>query len=86
MKNFEMLDNEDAEERRKSWKNCHNCLFDWYHHDEPWDAAWSNYCDDCDDKTTLYSRFHTLRNTNEDWEKAARIAREIANMPVREDV
>lgn len=73
---------EDAE-RRKSWMNCHNCLFDWYHHDEPWDAEWSNYCDD---GMTLYSRFHTLRNTNKDWKEAARIAREIANMPVREDV
>lgn len=82
MKDHEMVDNEDAE-RRKSWMNCHNCLFDWYHHDEPWGAEWSNYCDD---GMTLYSRFHTLRNTNKDWEKAARIAREIANMPVREDV
>ena len=66
------------------WINCHNCLFDWHGRgNEPWDAEWSNYCDN---ETTLYSRFHTLRNTNGDWEKTARIAREIANMPVREDV
>lgn len=83
MKDYEIVDNEDAE-RRKSWINCHNCLFDWHGRgNKPWDAEWSNYCDD---GMTLYSRFHTLINTNEDWEKAARIAREIANMPVREDV
>lgn len=83
MKDYEIVDNEDAE-RRKSWIKCHNCLFDWHGRgNEPWDAEWSNYCDD---GMTLYSRFRTLRNTNEDWEEAAIIAREIANMPVREDV
>lgn len=80
MKDFEMVDTENT----NSWINCHNCLFDWHGRgDEPWDAEWSNYCDD---GMTLYSRFDTLRNTNKDWKEAARIAREIANMPVRENV
>ena len=62
---------------------CYYCQMKDYEIVDNEDAEWSNYCDD---GMTLYSRFHTLRNTNEDWEKAARIAREIANMPVRENV
>lgn len=83
MKDFEMVDDADAE-KRKSWGNCHNCLFDWYNHgDKPWDDSYSNYCDD---GITLYFRFHVLKLSNNNWKEAAKIAREIANMPVREDV
>lgn len=77
MKDFETFDDANKDEQ-KSWSNCHNCLFDWRNHDdEPWDRNYSNYCDD---GTTLYSRFHELRDRNGDWEEAAIIAREIANM------
>lgn len=83
MKDFEMVDDADAE-KRKGWLNCHNCLFDWHNHgDKPWDDSYSNYCDD---GTTLYSHFHALKLNNDNWKKAARIAREIANMPVRDGV
>lgn len=83
MKDFEMVDDADAE-KRKSWGNCHSCLFDWYNHgDKPWDDSYSNYCDD---GITLYFCFHALKLSNNNWKEAARIAREIANMPVREDV
>ena len=82
-KDFEMVDDPNAE-KREGYLNCHNCLFDWYDRgNEPWDENYSNFCNN---KTTLYSRFGELRNTNGDWKEAARIAREIANMPVREDV
>lgn len=78
-----MVDDADAE-KRKSWDNCHNCLFDWYAYgDGPWNEEYSNYCDD---GTTLYSRFHALKLNNNNWKEAARIARKIANMHVREGV
>ena len=83
MKDCEMVDDADAE-KRKSWGNCHNCLFDWYDRgDKPWDEKYSNYCDD---GITLYSRFRALKLSNNNWKEAARIARKIANMQVREDV
>lgn len=83
MKVFEMVDDADTE-RRKAWVNCYNCLFDWYDRgDEPWDEKYSNYCDD---GITLYSRFRALQLNNDNWKEAARIARKIANMQVREDV
>lgn len=87
MKDFEMVDDADAE-KRNAYVKCHNCLFDWYDRgNRLWDENYSNYCNDCNDRTTLYSRFRELRNnTNEDWKEAAKIAREIASMPVREDV
>lgn len=83
LKDFEMIDDADAE-KRKVWVNCHNCLFDWYaYSDGPWNEEYSNYCDD---GTTLYSRFHALKLNNDNWKEAARIARKIANLPVREEV
>ena len=79
MKDFEMVDAENT----NNWINCHNCLFDWHGRgNESWDEEYSNFCNE---GTTLYSRFHKIENTNGDWKEAARIAREIANMPVRED-
>ena len=80
MKDFEMIDTENT----NRWINCHNCLFDWHGRgDESWDEEYSNACDE---GTALYSRFYELKTTNGDWKETARLAREIANMPVRENV
>ena len=78
-----MVDDSECE-KRKEWDNCYNCLFDWYYHgDGPCGEDYSNYCDA---GFTLYSYFHELRNTNEDWKECVKVSRKIANMPVREDV
>ena len=74
MKRLEMVD--DPKHIKESEVNtCPYCLFNWTS-DE------NNFCGK---HNTLFDRFMRSKCIN-DWEEAARIAREIANMPVREDV
>ena len=74
MKCLEMVD--DPKHIKESEVNtCPYCLFNWTS-DE------NNFCSK---HNTLFDRFMRSKLVD-NWEEAARIAREIANMPVREDV
>lgn len=74
MKRLEMVD--DPKHIKESEVNtCPYCLFNWTS-DE------NNFCSK---HNTLLDRFMRSKLVD-NWEEAARIAREIANMPVREDV
>lgn len=74
MKRLEMVD--DPKHIKESEVNtCPYCLFNWTS-DE------NNFCTNYN---TLFDQFMDSKLVNE-WENAARIAREIANMPVRENV
>lgn len=55
--------------------DCPYCLF-------KWNSDKTNYCVK---PHALYGRFLDSHRSN-DWKEAAKIARDIANMPVREDV
>lgn len=73
MKRLEMVDDPKCAEVR----NCQYCLFDWNKGEYE-----NNYCGYYH---TLFDQF--LDSTfSKNWKEASRIAREIANMPVREDV
>ena len=74
MKRLEMVD-DPKYIKESEVKICPYCLFNWTS-DE------NNFCSKHD---TLFNRFMNSKRIN-DWKEAARIAREIANMPVREDV
>lgn len=74
MKRLEMVD--DPEHIKESEVNtCLYCLFNWT----------SDEYNLCSKYDTLFYRFKYSMVVNS-WENAARIAREIANMPVRENV
>ena len=74
MKCFEMVD--DPKHIKESEVNtCPYCLFNWT----------SDEHNFCSKYNTMFDWFTVSKLAN-DWEKAARIAREIANMPVRENV
>lgn len=74
MKRLEMVD--DPKHIKESKVNtCPYCLFNW--------TSDENNC--CFANNTLFDRFLNSMVANK-WENAARIAREIANMPVRENV
>lgn len=74
MKRFEMVD--DPKHINESEVNdCPYCLFNWT-------SDGNNFCGQ---HNTLFDRFkYSMAVDN--WENAARIAREIANTPVRENV
>lgn len=74
MKRLEMVD-DPKHIKESEVKTCPYCLFNWTS-DE------NNFCVKYN---TLFNRFMNSKRIN-DWKEAARIAREIANMPVREDV
>lgn len=74
MKFLEMVDSPKYV-RNFEVNNCPYCLFDWT----------SNKINYCGNLYTLYNQFLDSK-LSDDWKKTARIAREIANMPVREDV
>lgn len=74
MKRLEMVD--DPKHIKESEVNiCPYCLFNWT----------SDEYNFCGKNNTLFDRFMRSKRVD-NWENAARIAREIANMPVREDV
>lgn len=74
MKRLEMVD-DPKYIKESEVKTCPYCLFNWTS-DE------NNFCGK---HNTLFDRFMRSKRVD-NWEEAARIAREIANMPVRENV
>ena len=74
MKSLEIVDNPKCV-RGIGVNNCPYCLFNW-------SAAKTNYCGNIH---TLFDQFMDAKLSN-NWKEGARIARKIANMPVREDV
>ena len=74
MKRLDMVD-DPKHIKESEVKTCPYCLFNWT-------SDKTNYCGDLH---TLYDQFLDLKISNR-WKEATRIAREIANMPVREDV
>lgn len=74
MKCLEMVDDPKCA-RKNEVNDCPYCLFNWT-------SDKTNYCGN---RHALYDQFWDSKLSN-NWKEAARIARDIANMPVREDV
>lgn len=74
MKCLEMVDDPKCA-RKNEVNDCPYCLFNWT-------SDKTNYCGN---PHALYDQFWDSKLSN-NWKEAARIARDIANMPVREDV